>query len=78
MNLYDQGLLDTAAGFAAALVLGLLFGFWLERAGFGSSRKLMPSRLLALESVRTSAPHHCEISAPEVQTFWPLITQVSP
>ncbi|MEQ1634558.1 MAG: YeeE/YedE thiosulfate transporter family protein [Planctomycetota bacterium] len=40
MNLYDQGLLDTAVGFAAALVLGLLFGFWLERAGFGSSRKL--------------------------------------
>lgn len=40
MNLWTEGLLDAPAGFAAALVIGLLFGFWLERAGFGSSRKL--------------------------------------
>jgi uncharacterized membrane protein YedE/YeeE len=40
MNLYDQGLLDAPIGLAAALLIGLLFGFWLERSGFGSSRKL--------------------------------------
>ncbi|MBK7877102.1 MAG: YeeE/YedE family protein [Planctomycetes bacterium] len=40
MNLYQQGLLDTPLGFALALAIGLAFGFWLERAGFGSSRKL--------------------------------------
>lgn len=40
MNLYAQGLLDGPGGFAAALLVGLAFGFWLERAGFGSSRKL--------------------------------------
>lgn len=40
MNLFDQGLLDQPIGLVMALVLGLGFGFWLERAGFGSSRKL--------------------------------------
>lgn len=40
MNLYDRGLLDTPFGWTAALLVGLAFGFWLERAGFGSSRKL--------------------------------------
>ena len=40
MNLYAQGLLDTPLGLLLALVVGLGFGFWLERAGFGSSRKL--------------------------------------
>jgi uncharacterized membrane protein YedE/YeeE len=40
MNLFDQGLLDSPIGLFAALAVGLLFGFWLERSGFGSSRKL--------------------------------------
>jgi uncharacterized membrane protein YedE/YeeE len=40
MNLYEQGLLDQPIGLLMALVVGLAFGFWLERAGFGSSRKL--------------------------------------
>jgi hypothetical protein len=40
MNLYAQGLLDTPAAFVAAGLVGLGFGFALERAGFGSSRKL--------------------------------------
>ncbi len=35
-----QGLLSEQAGYAVALVLGLGFGFFLERAGFGSARKL--------------------------------------
>lgn len=39
-DLWQRGLLDQPIGLAASLVLGLLFGFWLERAGFGSSRKL--------------------------------------
>jgi uncharacterized membrane protein YedE/YeeE len=40
MNLFALDQLGAPAALAAALVLGLLFGFWLERAGFGSSRKL--------------------------------------
>lgn len=40
MNFYQQGLLDGPLGFAMALLLGGLFGFWLERSGFGSSKKL--------------------------------------
>jgi hypothetical protein len=35
-----QGLIGEGGGLAVALVLGLFFGFFLERAGFGSSRKL--------------------------------------
>ncbi len=37
---YGQGTLGSPAGLVAAGLIGLLFGFWLERAGFGSSRKL--------------------------------------
>jgi uncharacterized membrane protein YedE/YeeE len=40
MNLFSQGLLDAPLGLFAALLIGVGFGFWLERAGFGSSRKL--------------------------------------
>lgn len=40
MKLFDQGLLDSPFGWTVALLVGLAFGFWLERAGFGSSRKL--------------------------------------
>lgn len=40
MNLFDRGLLESPLGWTAALLVGLAFGFWLERAGFGSSRKL--------------------------------------
>jgi hypothetical protein len=40
MNFFAQDLLDAPIGLLAALVIGLGFGFWLERAGFGSSRKL--------------------------------------
>ena len=37
---FSEGRLDTTAAFVMAGVLGIAFGFWLERAGFGSSRKL--------------------------------------
>jgi uncharacterized membrane protein YedE/YeeE len=40
VNLFAQGLLETPFGWAVSLLVGLAFGFWLERAGFGSSRKL--------------------------------------
>jgi uncharacterized protein len=40
MNLFANGLLDQPVGLLMAMVVGLGFGFWLERAGFGSSRKL--------------------------------------
>ncbi|MBL8858319.1 MAG: YeeE/YedE family protein [Planctomycetes bacterium] len=40
MNLFDQGLLESPLGWLVAGLVGLAFGFWLERAGFGSSRKL--------------------------------------
>jgi uncharacterized membrane protein YedE/YeeE len=40
MNLYQHDLLNAPLGLLASLLLGLLFGFWLERSGFGSSRKL--------------------------------------
>ena len=40
MNLYAAGLLDSPLGLGIATLIGVLFGFWLERAGFGSSRKL--------------------------------------
>lgn len=40
MNLFAQGLLDSPFGWAVSLIVGVAFGFWLERAGFGSSRKL--------------------------------------
>ena len=40
MNLYQNGQLDTPLGLLLAMLVGSGFGFWLERAGFGSSRKL--------------------------------------
>lgn len=40
MNFYESGLLGTPQAWAWALAIGAAFGFWLERAGFGSSRKL--------------------------------------
>lgn len=40
MNFFEQGALATPQAFAWALAIGAAFGFWLERAGFGSSRKL--------------------------------------
>ncbi|MBI5084537.1 MAG: YeeE/YedE family protein [Acidobacteria bacterium] len=38
--LYPTGAIGDEAGFIAVFFIGLLFGFFLERAGFGSSRKL--------------------------------------
>jgi len=40
-TLYSMGLLDSVCGLAAAGLIGLLFGLFLEQAGFGSSRKLV-------------------------------------
>lgn len=39
-TLFGSNNLDTAWAFLASLAIGLAFGFFLERAGFGSSRKL--------------------------------------
>lgn len=39
-HLLAEGLLDSPLGLLLSLAVGALFGFWLERAGFGSSRKL--------------------------------------
>lgn len=39
-TLFFQNTLDTPQAFALSLLIGILFGFMLERAGFGSSRKL--------------------------------------
>jgi len=39
-TLFSEGRLDTTAAFVLAGVIGLAFGFWLERAGFSSSRRL--------------------------------------
>lgn len=39
-SFYSLDALDSSQAFAAALVIGILFGLVLERAGFGSSRKL--------------------------------------
>lgn len=39
-HFYSLGLLDSAQSLLLSLLLGALFGFWLERAGFGSSKKL--------------------------------------
>lgn len=39
-NLYSLDLLQSFPGLAIALLIGFLFGFFLEIAGFGSSRKL--------------------------------------
>lgn len=40
MNYFAHDLLGTSAAFIAAGLIGIGFGFVLERAGFGSSRKL--------------------------------------
>ena len=40
MNLFANDLLGQPIGLLLSLVIGIGFGFWLERAGFGSSRKL--------------------------------------
>lgn len=40
MNFFAQDLLGTPAAFVAAGLIGIAFGFVLERAGFGSSRKM--------------------------------------
>lgn len=37
---FGRDMLDSTGAFAAALCIGLAFGFFLERAGFGSSRRL--------------------------------------
>jgi hypothetical protein len=37
---YQMGYFGEQTGFVIALVIGISFGFWLERAGFGDSRKL--------------------------------------
>lgn len=39
-TMYQLDTLDSAQGFLASLLIGAAFGFFLERAGFGSSRKL--------------------------------------
>ena len=39
-TLYATGSLQTGVGFMISGLLGILFGFFLEQAGFGSSRKL--------------------------------------
>ena len=39
-TLYAAGALDSTLAFALAAVIGVFFGFFLEQAGFGSSRKL--------------------------------------
>ena len=39
-TLYGRGALDTPIALFAALLIGAAFGFALERAGFGSSRRL--------------------------------------
>ena len=39
-TLYSLDLLNSGVGFAMAGLVGVLFGFFLEQAGFGSSRKL--------------------------------------
>jgi len=37
---YKMGFFGEQTSFVIALVIGVSFGFWLERAGFGNSRKL--------------------------------------
>lgn len=37
---YKNGFFGDETGFLIAFIIGISFGFWLERAGFGSSRKL--------------------------------------
>lgn len=39
-NFYKAGTLNSASGFGVSLLIGVIFGLALERAGFGSSRRL--------------------------------------
>jgi len=39
-TLFSQGMLNSAAAMAAAVIIGFFFGLCLEKAGFGSSRRL--------------------------------------
>ena len=39
-TMYHLNILDSGQAFLAALLVGIAFGFFLERAGFGSSRRL--------------------------------------
>src|SRR5665648_333397 len=39
-TLFDTGGLNSSTGFITALLIGMAFGFVLQRAGFGSSRRL--------------------------------------
>ena len=39
-TLFSTGMLNGGLGFIVAALIGILFGFFLEQAGFGSSRKL--------------------------------------
>jgi len=40
MTCFTSGTLNQPEGLLISALIGLAFGFWLERAGFGSSRKL--------------------------------------
>ena len=40
MNFFALDSLDTPTALLVATLVGIAFGFWLERAGFGSSRRL--------------------------------------
>lgn len=40
MTCYETGTLNGPQGLLTATLVGIAFGFWLERAGFGSSKKL--------------------------------------
>ena len=40
MTCFESGVLNSPQGLLVATLVGFAFGFWLERAGFGSSRKL--------------------------------------
>ena len=44
--LAEYGVIGSGAGLAAALVIGIAFGWCLERAGMGSARKLMGQFML--------------------------------
>ena len=68
MNLFDRGLLDTPYGWIVALLVGLVFGFWLERAGFGSSRKLAAVKLPGSRAERSMLPAFGDPAASEKPT----------
>ena len=58
---YGSNTLASPGAFLAALFIGFVFGFALERAGFGSSRKLAGIfyfRDMTVLKVMFSGPHH--------------------